>query len=430
MHRKVASRAAACIMAAAIAFSGSEGKAALAADTSSGATDALADIIADNSSKLDATKAAAGASKTLASTVAAAEETTAEEEDTTDIAASQAAAETEDTSSEDIQETESADASQSGDYSSMGVTTVEDSVNVRSDASTDSEIVGYLYSSNVFTVTDAVDGWYQIESGNVSGWVSADYVNVGDESAVKEAGIRIATVNADSLRVRESADEDAEIITLVEEGDGLYVGDVDDSGWVYVGTEEGDGYVSADYVSVDYTYTHGETVEEQEARIAEEEAIAQAEAEAEAAAAAAQAASSSSSSSSSSGSKSSSSGKTYKAASGKSGSAVASYASQFAGNPYVYGGTSLTNGCDCSGFVMSVYAAFGVSLPHSSSSMRSVGSGVDVSNIQVGDIVCYSGHVGIYVGGGSIISALGSKYGITYSSLHYKSIITVRRIFS
>jgi len=139
-----------------------------------------------------------------------------------------------------------------------------------------------------------------------------------------------------------------------------------------------------------------------------------------------------SSSSSSSASSSSSSSTSSSTVSG-SGSAVANYACQFIGNPYVYGGTSLTSGCDCSGFVMSVYAHFGVSLPHSSSALRSVGYAVSVSDMQPGDIVCYSGHVGIYVGNNTIVNASNSKPypagGIKYTSATYKSIITVRRIF-
>ncbi|MBO6149203.1 MAG: C40 family peptidase, partial [Lachnospiraceae bacterium] len=116
---------------------------------------------------------------------------------------------------------------------------------------------------------------------------------------------------------------------------------------------------------------------------------------------------------------------------GGSGSAVARYALQFVGNPYVYGGTSLTNGADCSGFVMSVYKNFGISLPHSSGGDRGVGSAVQggLANAQAGDIVCYSGHVGIYIGNGQIVHASTRKTGIKVSNASYRTPVAVRRIF-
>ena len=110
------------------------------------------------------------------------------------------------------------------------------------------------------------------------------------------------------------------------------------------------------------------------------------------------------------------------------GSDVVAYASQFIGNPYVWGGTSLTNGCDCSGFVMKIYEHYGITLPHSSLAMRSCGQEVSYSNAQPGDIVCYAGHVALYAGGGTIIGAQSSKTGIAQVAATYKSIITVRRV--
>lgn len=115
-----------------------------------------------------------------------------------------------------------------------------------------------------------------------------------------------------------------------------------------------------------------------------------------------------------------------------SGSAVVNYACQFIGNPYVMGGTSLTNGCDCSGFVMSVFANFGISLPHSSYALASCGSEVSYANARPGDLICYAGHVAIYIGGGQIVNASSSAPypvgGIKTNSATYRQILTVRRV--
>ncbi len=139
---------------------------------------------------------------------------------------------------------------------------------------------------------------------------------------------------------------------------------------------------------------------------------------------------SSDSGSQSSGSSNSGSSSTGSSSQGSaSGQAVVNYALQFVGNPYVWGGTSLTNGADCSGFIMSVYAHFGYSLPHSSAAMRSCGRSVSYSEAQPGDIICYSGHVAIYMGGGQIVHASDEKSGIKVSSnAAYRQILSVRRI--
>lgn len=110
------------------------------------------------------------------------------------------------------------------------------------------------------------------------------------------------------------------------------------------------------------------------------------------------------------------------------GKKIASYACQFIGNPYVSGGTSLTNGADCSGFIFRVYADFGYRVPRNSYALREAGRGVSYSEAQPGDVICYEGHVGMYIGGGMIVHASTAKTGIKVSNAQYRPILTVRRI--
>lgn len=303
------------------------------------------------------------------------------------------------------------------EYDGICIAQVNDYVNVRSLPSEEGEILGKLYNESAGTIEEDVDGWFKITSGNVTGYVKSDYVVTGDaaEELAEQVGKRVATVTTETLRVRSEASTEASILGLIGEEEELTVTDETDE-WVQVSIEEGDGWVSKEFVDLRTDFVQAESKEEEKARLEKEEA-AKEEGKRKAAAAAAKAGASQ--------------GAVLGSGSGSSsGNAVVSYASQFVGNPYVYGGTSLTNGTDCSGFVMGVYAHFGVGLPHSSSAMRSMGYGVSLADAQPGDIICYSGHVGIYCGNNTIVHASTAATGIKYTSpANYKPILAVRRIF-
>ncbi len=263
------------------------------------------------------------------------------------------------------------------EYANLAVAVVNDYVNVRSAASADSEIVGRMENGAVAVVEGEENGWYQITSGSVSGYVMADYLTVGDRELIESVQSRVATVQTQSLKLRSGASLEASVLTLVSEGDQLEVLDEDTEGWIHISASGTEGYVSAEYVTIENTYLYAKTQEEV-----------------------------------------------------SGGTAVVNYALQFVGNPYVWGGTSLTNGADCSGFIMSVYANFGVSLPHSSAALRSVGTEVSYSEAQPGDIICYDGHVALYIGNGQVVHAANERKGIIVSSATHMNILTVRRIFS
>jgi cell wall-associated NlpC family hydrolase len=314
---------------------------------------------------------------------------------------------------------------QENEYANLAFAKVTNYVNIRSEASENSEILGKLYNNSAATLISKENGWYQIESGSVKGYIKADFLVTGEEAATlaKKVGTVMATVTTTTLKVREKASLDSIVLTLVAEDDEFKVLKEEDD-WVKISLEgDKSGYVSADYIKVWTEYEEAVSIEEEEERLEEEAAANQASSNSNQSKSTTKSSSSSSSSSStSSGSSSSASTNTTSGV----GSQIANYAVQFVGNPYVWGGTSLTNGADCSGFAQSVFAHFGISIPRTSRTQASGGSRVSLNNLEPGDLVFYTNkgtinHVAIYIGSGKVISASSPSTGIRITSLYYRT---------
>lgn len=294
------------------------------------------------------------------------------------------------------------------------VANVEGSLRVRAEASTESEIVGKLYPYSVAAVLEPGEEWTKIESGSVIGYVSNEFLMFGDEAGayISENYKYCATVEVQALNVRQEQSTESECIGSVTGGRELDILSETDE-WVEIQYKEDiTGYVAREYVKVGWNYPEAMTIEEEQALIAASLA---------AQASASQRAASSSSAAVLPPVETSAEGLAL-------GQQIAGYACQFVGYPYVYGGSSLTNGTDCSGFTMAVYAQFGYSLSHSSSAQMGQGTPVSLDAVQPGDIICYSGHVGLYIGGGQIVHAATESTGIIISNMYYSSPIGARRI--
>ena len=366
----------------------------------------------------------------------------------------------------DIEERESPQST--SEYADIGIASVLNYVNLRAEPSVESEALGKLYNNSAATVLETVldeagEEWYLVSSGSVeNAYVKAEYVKVGDEDLARGVSTRYATVTTTTLFVRTEPGTEASVLTMLPEGEDVVVYDaLDEYGWYRVSTEEGLGYVSGDYVTVRTEFRVAESKEEEKERLEREEA------ERQAAAAAAEAArkareeeerkaaeaarktqeeaakamarqqtqnaqhaqqkndkvqgSSQGQSSSSFGSNT-----TAKPQTVSNGQAVVNYAAQFVGNPYVYGGSSLTNGADCSGFTMRIFEHFGVSTGRTSRDQASNGKQISLSEIQPGDLLFYASgktinHVALYIGNGKIIHASTSKTGIIISNAYYRT---------
>ena len=286
-------------------------------------------------------------------------------------------------------------------------TDVKDNINLYLVPTEEGEYLNMAFAAQVL---EYLDGWTKIRSGSAEGYVPSDTLITGSEAeqCAEEYENNTVTVTARVLNVRAGQGTDAEILTQITEDEQYQVTGDPVNGWYPVKVGDVDGWVSGEYVTEETSYSYGETKEEEEKRIAEEERKEQEAEEQQAAEAAA----------------SSVTGTDVL------GQAVIDYACQFVGNPYVWGGTSLTNGADCSGFVQSVYAHFGVSLPRTTYDMVNSGYAVSYEEAQPGDLILYGdcSHVGLYMGDGNIVNALNSDRGICICSATYTNIYAVRRV--
>lgn len=345
----------------------------------------------------------------------------------------------------------------------------DDYVNIRAAAGTDSDVVGIIGNAGVADVVEKGKEWTKVTSGNCTGYIRNDLLLYGDDAgAYAEANCsRMATVNTETLNVREQADTSADCITQVGAGQSFDILSQTDK-WVEIALDdETSGYVSADFIEYTYKLDEAKTMDEIQAEIqAQEDAEKQAQEEAAAAAAAEDDSQDDSDDQSAADDQNSADGQddyddtdtddsqdsdytddsqdtsddqgndsdtTVAAPSGQTGIDLANYATQFVGNPYVYGGSSLTDGADCSGFVMAVYAQFGYSLPHSAGAQSGYGTRVDTSSLEPGDILFYGydgsiEHCAIYIGGGMIVHASTEETGIKISSAFYSTPICAVRL--
>ena len=309
-----------------------------------------------------------------------------------------------------------------GEYWNMAFSDTEEFTYIRSAPNNDSDWVGKLYQDSAAQVLEYLDGWTKIRSGSVEGYVPEDALFTGSEAQARADGYKkdTVTVSAYVLNVREGRGTDTDILTQIKKDEVYEVTGEAIDGWYPVNIEGKSGWVSGEYVIEETSYSYGETKEEEEQRLLEEKAKKQ---QADAGY--------------------STDGRYGTRPTGIAvqrrqnadlsapdtmGQAVVDYACQFIGNPYVWGGTSLTDGADCSGFVQSVYAQFGVSLPRTTYDMVNSGYAVSYEEALPGDLILYDGHVGLYMGDGTIVNAMNETDGIGICSATYTDIIAVRRV--
>ena len=275
-------------------------------------------------------------------------------------------------------------------YTNIGIANVESgNLNVREAPSTDSKMVGKMPKNSACEVLEMLDGWAHITSGEVEGYVSTEFLFTGPDAklAANDLVRTVVLVNTDGLNVRDEANTESAVLTQVPKGEELeYVETLE--GWIKVSIDGEEAYVSEEYVTVEQRLDTAITMTE----LLYGQGVSDIRVE------------------------------------------LVEYAKQFLGNPYVWGGTSLTNGADCSGFVLSVFKKFGVSLSHHSGSQAKEGVKISASDLKPGDLVFYANssgtinHVAIYIGGGKVIHASSPTTGIKISNYNYRTVVRCVRV--
>lgn len=277
-------------------------------------------------------------------------------------------------------------------YTNIGIADVESgNLNVREAASTDAKLVGKMPKNAACEVVETTDdGWAHIQSGEVDGYVSMEFLLTGPDARVKAKELirTVAVAETDGLNIREQPNTDSAIMTQVLKGEELEYVETLGDGWVEVSIDGEVAYVSEEFVSVQDILDTAITMSE----LLYGQGVSDVRVD------------------------------------------LCEYAKQFVGNPYVWGGTSLTKGADCSGFVMSVFKKYGISLSHSSRAQANEGTKISISEIKPGDLIFYGNgsgtinHVAIYIGGGQIVHASSPKTGIKISKYNYRTPVKAVRI--
>ena len=355
-----------------------------------------AGVALDMTEVADATELlTAGATSAL--TYYGAELTVTQNDSNVVTASAQGTPQTDDASQESEQADEAAQANEAAQtptaaqtcgYTNLGMSVISSgNLNIRQEASTDSEVVGILTNHNACELLEDAGDWYKVTSGKVTGYVSKQYLVTGAEAeAIAQQEIKtVATVNTETLNVRADKSTEAAVLSQVGNSEAFTVNSIAD-GWVEISVDDSVGYISQDYVTVAQALPTAKTIEQ------------------------------------------------VKYGDGVSDvrASVVSYALQFVGNRYVWGGTSLENGIDCSGFTMRILGKYGVSLPHSSKAQPSCGTKISSSDAKPGDLFFYGSgssisHVAIYIGNGQIVHASNKRDGIKVSNAFYRSPICVVR---